>query len=199
MVLPIPPPIAALAPYNLPAQYAANLLQYQTSFLRLCAAAAPKPWFQYQSSVLRIWAEYCQITARNLENGFASPSLGIELAQATSEQRSDDEGSLSSKQDNDPIIDRPNDAAAEAAARKWAPKKTAVAADVSKAAAPNRKPANTARRAATAGKRTAKKIAKAPAKTASRVRNAAARTKVSRKTLKFSKASRRRKGGKNGP
>src|SRR5437588_9502216 len=110
MVPTVSAPIAALVPFNLlghPAGNAAKLLRYQSSFLRLCAAGAPKPWFQLQSSILRLWAESCEIAARNWENGFA-PRTGIEQQQrdtkfpeawAQAEQRAD----AGAKQDNNII------------------------------------------------------------------------------------------------
>lgn len=211
---------AAIAPFNfaqalfrydgtlltLPARHAANLLWYQSSFLRLCAAAAPKPWFQYQSSFLRLWAESCELAARSLENGFASPSTGTEQqesgtaiqntkffearAQSPLEQRADGGASLSSKQVDQSIIDLLNDASAEAAG-KGAARSTAAAADEPRATETNRQPANVARRSASA--RATKKTSKAPAKTVRRAKNKAAKSKVSRKTLKPSNRSRRRK------
>ncbi len=145
MGLTVNAPIAAFAPTNLlshPAGSAAKLLRYQSSFLRLCAAGAPKPWFQFQSSFLRLWAESCEIAARNLENGFA-PRTGIEQQQrdtkfpeacAQAEQRADN----GAKQDNN-IIDQLNFAATEAAG-KWAAATSAAAtADKPRTTEMNRK------------------------------------------------------------
>jgi hypothetical protein len=195
-------PIAALAPFNLlshPAGNAAKLLRYQSSFLRLCAAGAPKPWFQFQSSFLRLWAESCEMAARNLEN-FAprtgkqqqpkTPIQNTRLpeAWAQAEQRADD----GAKQDNN-IIDQLNVAAAEAAG-KWAATSAAVTADELRTAEMNRKPANIVRRASTARKKAAKKTSKPRrAKTARPAKSAAASSKTARKTWKFSKGSRGRK------
>jgi len=126
MVPTVSAPIAALAPFDLlshPAGNAAKLLRYQSSFLRLCAAGAPKPWFQFQSSFLRLWAESCEITARNLEKGFAPPvserqqletpvqNARLPEARAEAEQRANDGPSLS--------MDQLKIAVAEAA-EKWA-------------------------------------------------------------------------------
>jgi hypothetical protein len=186
---------------------AAKLLRYQSALLRLWAAAAPRPWFQYQSSLVGLWADGCQLAARNLESVFASPSTGIQQqelgtplprfgeaqAQAHSERRGGQQGSLTLEQDNKPITDQPNDVAAEVAVKKSGATPTAVEADEPQTAATNQKPVKIVSKAATARKKTARKTLKAPAKRARRAKNAAASTKVSKKTLTFSNRSRRRK------
>jgi hypothetical protein len=193
-MVPTVSPIAVLAPFNHlshPAGNAAKLLRYQSSFLRLCAAGTPKPWFQFQSSFFRLWAASCETAARNLEKGFA-PAVSEQLEPETPvqnarlpealvevEQLANDEPSLS--------IDQLNIAAAEAVG-KWAATSAAVTTDEPRTAEMNGKPANIARRAASARKKTAKKTSKLRrAKTARRAKNAAASSQAS------SKGSRRRK------
>jgi hypothetical protein len=39
---------------------------------------AAKPLFQYQTSILRLWADNCEMVARNYEKGFEAFSSAVE-------------------------------------------------------------------------------------------------------------------------
>ncbi len=56
---------------------------------RLAAAAAvglnaTKPLFQYQTSMLRLWADNCELIARNYERGLEALSTAVEQQAANS-------------------------------------------------------------------------------------------------------------------
>jgi hypothetical protein len=58
---------------------------------RIAAAAtvglnAAKPLFQYQSSILRLWAENVEIIARNYENGVEAFTSAVEQQNSQSRQ-----------------------------------------------------------------------------------------------------------------
>jgi hypothetical protein len=113
---------------------ATKLLLLQSSLLRLWADTAPKPLFEFQSSLVRLCADNCELIARSYEERVEVLSTAVEQQQfgtllqncptGLSEGSENHAGPLGRnqvpsnseevRQDNKPVVDRMSDLAAEA-------------------------------------------------------------------------------------
>jgi hypothetical protein len=191
---------------------AAKLLLRQSSLLRLWADTAPKPLFEFQSSLLRLCADNCELVARRYEECVEAFGTAAEQQQfgtllqnfsSRLSEGSEDHGgpigrrevspsSGEARQENKSFIDQMSDPAAEAVGT-LSEKTAEVAADQAKMAVrhdpvPLKEAAKSVSGAANARQQTAAK--KAPHKAHPDKRVSSTR-KIPRKTMKSRKKTGR--------